>query len=100
MKKFWFAFAIGALVGGAAALLYAPQSGPSTRRKLKRGFEDIGDNLSDAADYLKEQAERLGKEAQRLIDNSKGGVNEVLGAVQEYGAAASGKAKDAASRLM
>ena len=36
MKKFWIAFAIGALAGGVAAILYAPQSGASTRRKLRR----------------------------------------------------------------
>ncbi len=100
MKKFWIALAVGALVGGAAALLFAPQSGPSTRRKLKRGFEDIGDNLNDAADYLKDQAERLGREAQRLIDSSKGQLNDAMEAAQEYSKTAAGKVSDSASRLM
>lgn len=100
MKKFWIAFAIGALAGGVAAILYAPQSGASTRRKLRRGFEDIGDNLNDAADYLKEQAERLAKEAQKLIDNSKGQFGDAMDAAQEYAKSATGKASAAASRLM
>lgn len=100
MKKFWIAFAVGALVGGVAALLYAPQSGVSTRKKLKRGLEDIGDNLSDAAEYLKEQAERLSKEAQRLIDSSKGQFGDALEAAQGYVKGASDAATETATRLM
>jgi gas vesicle protein len=56
-KEFWIALGIGAAVGGVAALLYAPQSGTVTRKKLRRGLEDL--------------AEKLGKEAQKLIDASK-----------------------------
>jgi gas vesicle protein len=70
-STFWIAFGLGALVGGTAAILCAPQSGAMTRRKLRRGVEDLSDNLQDAGDYLKEQAERLTKEAQKLINNSK-----------------------------
>ena len=100
MKKFWIAFAIGALAGGVAVLFSAPQSGASTRRKVKRSLGDLGDSLSDAADYLKEQAERLGKEAQRLIDSGKGQVGGVLGAAQDYAAMTSGKGHQQSSRLM
>lgn len=104
MKKFWIAFAIGALAGGVAALLYAPQSGPSTRKKLKQGLEDLGDSLSDAADYVKEQAERLSKEAQRLLESSKEQVSEAVtaavGSAQEYAKATASKAEDVTSRLM
>jgi gas vesicle protein len=70
-RTFWVALGIGALAGGIAALLYAPQSGTATRKKLKRNMEDLGDTLQDAGDYLKEQAERLSKEAQRLVITSK-----------------------------
>ncbi len=100
MKKFWIAFALGAVAGTVAALLYAPESGASTRRKLRRGIEDIGDNLTDAADYLREQAERIGKEAQRLIDSSKGQFNDAMDAAQQYAKSASSKAEDTGSRLM
>jgi gas vesicle protein len=61
-KEFWIALGIGAAVGGVAALLYAPQSGTVTRKKLRRGLEDLGETL---------EAEKLGKEAQKLIDASK-----------------------------
>ena len=100
MKKFWIGLAVGALAGGIAAILYAPHSGPSTRRKLRRGIEDWGDNLSDAADYLKDQAERLGKEAQRLIDSSKDQIGDVMDAAQGYAKTTTGKIGETASRLM
>ena len=111
MKKFWIAFALGALAGGVAALLYAPQSGSSTRRKLRRGLEDLGDNLGDAADYVKAQAERLANEATKLMECSKEQVSDTLGTAQQYvkGAAQeyagkaqqyAGKAQQTGSRLM
>jgi gas vesicle protein len=70
-RTFWIAFGLGLVVGGAAAILCAPQSGAMTRRKLRRTVEDLSDNLQDAGDYLKEQAERLTKEAQNLINTGK-----------------------------
>ncbi len=74
-KEFWIALGIGALAGGVAALLYAPQSGEKTRKQLKRGVEDLGESLNESleetAEYLKDQADRLGKEAQKLLDASK-----------------------------
>ena len=100
MKKFWVAFAVGALAGGVVCLLWAPQSGATTRRKVRRSFEDLGDNLSDVAEYLKEQAERLGQEAQRLIDGGKSQFGDVLDAAQDYARAANGKVQTASSRLM
>jgi gas vesicle protein len=70
-KNFWIALAIGAAAGGIMALLYAPQTGAATRKKLRRGMDDLGKSLEEASEYLKEQAESLGKEAQRLIELSK-----------------------------
>ena len=98
MKKFWMGLAVGILVGGAAVLLYAPQTGRSTRRKLKRSFEDLGDNLGEAAEYLKDQAERLGKEVQRLIDNNE--EEDALGSVRGYAKTAAAQMKEKASRIM
>ena len=100
MKKFWIGLTVGALVAGVAVLFYAPQSGLSARKKLKRGFEDLGDNLSDAAEYLKEQAEKLGKEAQRLIDNSTDQLEEAAEAAQSYAKATAAKGTEKVSRLM
>ncbi len=51
-KEFWIALGVGAAIGGVAALLYAPQTGTATRKKLRRGLEDLGDTLEDAGEYL------------------------------------------------
>ena len=70
-KTFWIAFGLGVVVGGAAAILCAPQSGAMTRRKLRRSVEDLSENLQDAGDYLKDQADRITKQAQQLISTGK-----------------------------
>jgi gas vesicle protein len=83
-STFWVAFGLGALVGGATAILCAPQSGAMTRRKLRRTVEDLSDNLQDAGDYLKDQAERLTKEAQKLINTSKGQLDSAVDTATGY----------------
>ncbi|MFC6644123.1 YtxH domain-containing protein [Granulicella cerasi] len=83
-KEFWVALGIGAIAGGVAALLYAPQSGVQTRKKLKRGIEDLGDTLQDSADYLKKQADSLSKEAQKLIDYTKDQFEDAVDKGQGY----------------
>lgn len=100
MKKFWIGLAVGALVAGVAAALLTPQNGKSTRKKLRRGLEDFGDNLSDAADYLRDQAERLAKEAQQLIDASKSQIDEAVESAGDYARTAGAKVSKATSRLM
>ena len=40
-KGYWLAFAIGVAAGAGVALLYAPQTGKSARKKLKNSLEDV-----------------------------------------------------------
>ncbi len=87
-REFWIALGVGALAGGVAALLYAPQSGVKTRKQLKRGIADAGDALEEAGDYLKKQAEYLSKEAQKLIDSSKDQFNAVVDTASDYASTA------------
>lgn len=87
-KGFWIAFGVGALAGAVAALLYAPQSGAKTRRKIKNSLDDAGDALQDAGDYLKDQAERLAKETQKLIGMGKDQWSGAVDAASEYAAGA------------
>lgn len=47
------AFTLGGLVGAGLALLFAPQSGEKTRRKIKDAYEDAKDGISDYADRIK-----------------------------------------------
>ena len=78
MKNLLFAFGIGLSVGAGVALLFAPQSGAATRKKIKRGAEDAGDYLEDTAEYLKEQAEKLAAEAQALVKKASASVNDSI----------------------
>ncbi|MGA2139301.1 MAG: YtxH domain-containing protein [Verrucomicrobiia bacterium] len=69
------AFAIGALVGAGAALLYAPRSGKETRELLAKKGRDLKgkatDAIEDAKDFIKDKKAELaaaveaGKEAMR-----------------------------------
>lgn len=92
-KEFWIALGFGALAGGVAALLYAPQSGAKTRKQLKRGLADAGEALEEAGDYLKKQAEYLSKEAQKLIDNGKKQFDSAVDTASDYAATASKAAR-------
>jgi gas vesicle protein len=77
-KNYAFALAIGASVGAGIALLYAPQSGVQTRKKLKRSAEDASEQLEDAAKYLKKQADHLSTEAEKFVKRTKGNVETAL----------------------
>jgi gas vesicle protein len=69
------AFAIGALVGTAAALLYAPRSGKETREMIAKKGRDLkgraSDALEDATDFIQGKKAELaaaveaGKDAMR-----------------------------------
>jgi gas vesicle protein len=41
----FFAFLGGAIIGAAAAILFAPSSGDETRKKIKDTFEKEYDNI-------------------------------------------------------
>jgi gas vesicle protein len=70
-KNYWLAFGVGVCAGAAIALLYAPQSGERTRKKLRKNIGEAGDYLQDAGDYLKEQAERFTDEAQEAVRRAR-----------------------------
>ena len=58
--EFLAGFLVGALVGAAAAMLFAPQSGEETRVVIR----DKGIELKDRAEELSAEARRRAEEAQ------------------------------------
>lgn len=56
------AFAVGALVGAAVALLYAPAAGDDTRRKLAKKAREGRDTLESAVERGREAYEQVRKE--------------------------------------
>lgn len=64
----------GGLIGAGLALLYAPQSGPKTRRKLLRYAEKVQNEAEelfrDTTDSLSEVMEDLTERSADLIERS------------------------------
>jgi gas vesicle protein len=96
-KAFWIVFGAGAAIGAAVALLYAPQTGVVTRKKLRHGIEDAEEYLEDAGDYLKEQAERLSKEAQKALKMTREYANTTADTAGGFLAGAAKTVKQARS---
>ena len=57
-------FLTGVAIGAGLALLYAPQSGEETRKKIRDGYDKVSDDV-------KESYEKFSKEAQKTIDAIK-----------------------------
>src|SRR5689334_1375402 len=70
-------FALGALVGGIAAVLLAPESGEATRRRLQGAARDLGRN------------------ARRMFDEKRGQVVETVSGLREDVRSAIEAGKDA-----
>ena len=98
-KSFWVVFGSGIAIGAAVALLYAPQSGVVTRKKLRNGIEDAEEYLEDAGDYLKEQAEKLSKEAQKALKITREYANDTVDSAGDFLAGAAKSVKNAKSLI-
>lgn len=74
------AFLLGAAVGGAAGLLMAPNTGPTTRKKLKKGIAELQDRgehmYDDAEKAIEEKAEEIATLAKSQVDAVKGAISD------------------------
>ena len=69
---------VGALIGSAAALLLAPQSGRRTRRQIARTAESWGDSavesLEDVRDEARDLAGKAARETRKLAQSPQAGM--------------------------
>jgi gas vesicle protein len=84
---------VGVLVGGAVALLLAPQSGQQTRAQIRESADDALHKLRDSMDDLKTKVEDLATQARESAAGKRGLASgafqgDVAGATDESPASA------------
>jgi len=67
----------GAAVGALIGILYAPDKGSNTRKKIYRKGEDVVGDLQEKAHKLSEKASDLAQKASRLVDKVNESVTNV-----------------------
>jgi gas vesicle protein len=72
------AFAVGALVGAAVALLYAPRSGQETRELITDKGRDIKNKLTDAMDDMPAFIDGKKADLAAAFDSGKEAVRDEL----------------------
>ena len=70
-------FLTGAAIGAGVALLFAPQSGEETRKKIKK----VSDKVSDD---VKENYEKMSKEAQKAIETVKTASEKAVSQMKSF----------------
>ncbi|MDR0485242.1 MAG: YtxH domain-containing protein [Elusimicrobiota bacterium] len=71
-------FLLGAIIGAAAGILYAPKSGKETRQELKKLGADVSDAVSDFSGDLKETGRRIYSEGREKILCGKEKLSEAI----------------------
>ncbi len=75
-------FLAGAGVGGAVALLFAPQSGQEVRNEISRrtqeGRDLLDGKVEESRKFVKEGGRRVSNEVTSLVDRGKGEVSDLV----------------------
>lgn len=70
-------FLAGAAIGAGLALLYAPQAGVETRKKIKETSEKVTDDV-------KEHYEKISEEAKKSIEHVKNAAEKAINNVKSF----------------
>ena len=74
-SKLFAGILLGATVGAVLGILFAPDKGSETRRKISDSTTDLGDNLkskfSEMTDSLKEKYESIKTDANDALQKGK-----------------------------
>lgn len=63
-EKMILGLGVGLAIGAALGILYAPDKGKETRRKISDGFDQYRNKIMDTIDNLKERA---GHKAEEIV---------------------------------
>ena len=78
-SKMLLGFVAGAAVGAALGILFAPDKGEETRRKISEQGNDLADNLkgkfTDLVDGVKEKFSSIKSEAEDVADKGYAAYN-------------------------
>lgn len=69
---------MGAIIGAAAGLLFAPKSGPETREEIKKAAEDLKVKAEGIVEELTTSVDDLMGKSKELIDSTRSKVQTAV----------------------
>jgi gas vesicle protein len=94
--NFLLGLGIGALIGGATALLLAPKVGSETREDIKHATEDFKQKATKVAQDLTDSGEELIKKSREMLEVTKEKVQDAIDAGKKAVALKAGETKEPA----
>jgi gas vesicle protein len=76
-------FGVGALIGAAAAILLAPQSGVETRQDLTELTSKVKERADEMISELKQNLDELSAKSRELVDSTRERVEAAIQAGKE-----------------
>lgn len=77
-KKLLIAAGAGLAIGGILGILFAPDKGSETRKKIKNGGTKISDNFKQGISKLKGSISNAKEEIKERIDGVEENMNEYI----------------------
>jgi len=69
---------LGAIIGAAAGLLFAPKAGTETREDIKKAAEDLRDRAEGVIGELSTSVDELVQKTRGVIDTTKAKVQDAI----------------------